>query len=73
MRMLVDEIKVDVEAMGIKIRELMILNHHSVEDFANGTGLSKSAIRNYINGKNPPSLQNIGVISKFYHVSVADI
>ena len=32
MRMLVDEIKVDVEAMGRKIRELMILNHHSVGD-----------------------------------------
>lgn len=36
-------------------------------------GLSKSAIRNYINGNNPPSLQNLGVIANIYNVSIADI
>jgi len=71
--MIADEMKVDKLQTGKKIRSLMEKNGDSVQGLSQRIGLSKSAIRNYINGNNPPSLQNLGVIANIYNVSIADI
>ena len=71
--MIADEMKVDKIQTGRKIRNLMEKNGDSVHVLSQRTGLSKSAIRNYINVNNPPSLQNLGVIANIYNVSIADI
>ena len=68
-----DEMKVDKLQTGKKIQSLMEKNGDSVQGLSQRIGLSKSAIRNYINGNNPPSLQNLGVIANIYNVSIADI
>lgn len=62
--MIADEMKVDKVQTGKRIKKLM---DEKI------TGLSKSAIRNYINGKNPPSLQNLGVIADIYSVNISEI
>lgn len=59
--MIADEMKVDKLQTGKKIQSLMEKNGDSVQGLSQRIGLSKSAIRNYINGNNPPSLQNLGV------------
>lgn len=71
--MIGDEITVDKIQTGKKIRQLMEKKGDSVWTLSQITGLSKSAIRNYINGKNPPSLQNLGVIADIYGVEISDI
>ena len=71
--MIADEMKVDKLQTGKKIQSLMEKNGDSVQVLSQRTELSKSAIRNYINGNNPPSLQNLGVIANIYNVSIADI
>lgn len=71
--MLVDEMKVDKVKTGEKIKSLMEKRGDKVSNLSQITGLSNSAIRNYINGKNPPSLQNLGVIADVYGVSISDI
>ena len=71
--MIADEMKVDKLQTGKKIQSLMEINGDSVQVLSQRTGLSQSAIRNYINGNNPPSLQNLGVIANIYNVSIADI
>lgn len=71
--MIADEMKVDKIKTGLNIRKLMQKYGHSVVMLSDITGLSPSAIRNYINGKNPPSLQNLGVIADVYDVSISEI
>lgn len=71
--MKVDEMKVDKEKTGKRIQKLMKEKNHTIADLSRITGLSLSAIRNYINGKNPPSLQNLGVIADVYKVNISEI
>ena len=71
--MIADEMKVDKIQTGERIKNLMKKSGDTVLSLSQITGLSKSAIRNYINGKNPPSLQNLGVIADIYRVSISDI
>ena len=71
--MIADEMKVDKIQTGERIKNLMKKSGDTVLFLSQITGLSKSAIRNYINGKNPPSLQNLGVIADIYRVSISDI
>lgn len=70
---LADEVRVDIIKTGKNIARLMELSGHNLETLSDLTGLSKSAIRNYINGKNPPSLRNLGVIAHVYDVDIAQI
>lgn len=71
--MKVDEMKVDKEKTGKRIQKLMKEKNHTIADLSRITGLSLSSIRNYINGKNPPSLQNLGVIADVYKVNISEI
>ncbi len=71
--MIADEMKVDKVQTGKRIKKLMDEKGDTVLTLSQITGLSKSAIRNYINGKNPPSLQNLGVIADIYSVNISEI
>lgn len=71
--MIMDEMKVDKIQTGEKIRCLMEEEGDSVLALSKRMGVSTNAIRNYIKGKNPPSLQNLGVIADIYKVSISDI
>ena len=73
MDILADEVRVDIIKTGKNIARLMELSGHSLEMLSDLTGLSKSAIRNYINGKNPPSLRNLGVIAYVYDINISQI
>ena len=50
--MIADEMKVDKVQTGKRIKKLMDEKGDTVLTLSQITGLSKSAIRNYINGKN---------------------
>lgn len=71
--MIADEMKVDKVQTAKRIKKLMDEKGDTVLTLSQITGLSKSAIRNYINGKNPPSLQNLGVIADIYSVNISEI
>lgn len=71
--MIADEMKVDKVQTGKRIKKLMDEKGDTVLTLSQITGLSKSAIRTYINGKNPPSLQNLGVIADIYSVNISEI
>lgn len=63
--MIADEMKVDKVQTGKRIKKLMDEKGDTVLTLSQITGLSKSAIRNYINGKNPPSLQKFRGYSRY--------
>lgn len=71
--MLVDEIHVDKERTRNNIIKLMIAHSHTPADLAELIGISGTAVKNYISGKNLPSLQILGVLTKIYNVELHDI
>lgn len=71
--MLVDEIHVDKESTRNNIVKLMIAHNHTPADLAMLIGISITAVKNYISGKNLPSLQILGVLTKIYNVELHDI
>ena len=71
--MIADELNVDKRKTGAAIKRLMEEKGDTVKTLSEKIGLSTSAIRNYIKGKNPPSLRNLGVIASIYDVDISDI
>lgn len=53
----------------LRLKELMILQDVSIYKFCRETGIPKSTIYSYLDGKATPSIYFIGVFCKYLHIS----
>lgn len=71
--MRIEDLSIDKVETGKNIKKFMDKHQYSIKRLAQETGLTEGAIRNYIKGRNPPSLKGLCVIAEAFFVSIGDI
>ena len=62
-----------IKNMRIKIWEVRVKNGISLKELERRTGISKSALNNYENGKRSPNLLQLELIAKALDTSISNL